>query len=39
MINSAKKLVNVRFATAAQTMIGAAEVLAYGTAVKLRKID
>ncbi|AEA46726.1 YbjQ family protein [Archaeoglobus veneficus] len=41
MINEAKKLgadavVNVRFATS-QTMAGAAELLAYGTAVKLRK--
>jgi uncharacterized protein YbjQ (UPF0145 family) len=42
MINEAKKLgadavVNVRFATS-QTMAGAAELLAYGTAVKLRKL-
>lgn len=40
MINEAKKLgadavVNVRFATS-QTMAGAAELLAYGTAVKLK---
>jgi len=31
------KLVNVRFTTS-QTMAGAAELLAYGTAVKLRKV-
>ncbi|KUK29515.1 MAG: hypothetical protein XD62_1398 [Methanosarcinales archeaon 56_1174] len=42
MINEAKKLgadavVNVRFTTS-QTMTGAAELLAYGTAVKLRKV-
>ena len=42
MINEAKKLgadavVNVRFATS-QTMGGAAELLAYGTAVKLKKL-
>ncbi len=42
MINEAKKLgadavVNVRFTTS-QTMAGAAELLAYGTAVKLRKV-
>ncbi len=42
MINEAKRLgadavVNVRFATA-QTIGGAAELLAYGTAVKLRRI-
>lgn len=41
MINEAKKLgadavLNVRFTTS-QTMAGAAELLAYGTAVKLRK--
>jgi uncharacterized protein YbjQ (UPF0145 family) len=41
MINEAKKLgadaiLNVRFATS-QTTAGAAELLAYGTAVKLRK--
>jgi len=41
MINEAKKLdadaiVNVRFATS-QTTAGAAELLAYGTAVKLKK--
>ena len=43
MVNAAKKLgadavVNVRFATS-QTMAGAAELLAYGTAVKLRKSE
>ena len=43
MINEAKRLnadavVNVRFATS-QTTAGAAELLAYGTAVKLRKLD
>ncbi len=42
MINEAKKLdadavVNVRFATS-QTMAGAAELLAYGTAVKLKRV-
>ncbi|MBC7114269.1 MAG: YbjQ family protein [Archaeoglobi archaeon] len=42
MINEAKKLgadavLNVRFTTS-QTMAGAAELLAYGTAVKLRKL-
>ncbi|MDI3502404.1 MAG: hypothetical protein PWR09_529 [Archaeoglobi archaeon] len=42
MINEAKKLgadavLNVRFTTS-QTMTGAAELLAYGTAVKLRKL-
>lgn len=41
MINEAKKLnadaiINVRFATS-QTTAGAAELLAYGTAVKLKK--
>jgi uncharacterized protein YbjQ (UPF0145 family) len=41
MINEAKKLgadaiINVRFTTS-QTMAGAAELLAYGTAVKLKK--
>uniref|UniRef100_A0A7C3VJB1 UPF0145 protein ENN70_06240 n=1 Tax=Archaeoglobus fulgidus TaxID=2234 RepID=A0A7C3VJB1_ARCFL len=43
MLNEAKKLgadavVNVRFATS-QTMAGAAELLAYGTAVKLRTVE
>lgn len=42
MINEAEKLgadaiVNVRFTTS-QTMAGAAELLAYGTAVKLKKV-
>lgn len=42
MINEAKKLgadavLNVRFTTS-QTMAGATELLAYGTAVKLRKL-
>ncbi|MBN1134492.1 MAG: YbjQ family protein [Methanosarcinaceae archaeon] len=42
MVDGAKKLdadavVNVRFTTS-QTMAGAAELLAYGTAVKLRKL-
>jgi len=42
MINEAEKLgadaiVNVRFTTL-QTMAGAAELLAYGTAVKLKKV-
>jgi uncharacterized protein YbjQ (UPF0145 family) len=42
MIKEAKKIgadavINVRFTTS-QTMAGAAELLAYGTAVKLRKI-
>jgi uncharacterized protein YbjQ (UPF0145 family) len=42
MIKEAKKIgadavINVRF-TNSQTMAGAAELLAYGTAVKLRKI-
>jgi len=41
MINEAKKIganavINVRFATS-QTMAGAAELLAYGTAVKIKK--
>jgi len=43
MANEAKKLsadavVNVRFTTS-QTMAGAAELLAYGTAVKLRAVE
>ncbi|WP_456467668.1 YbjQ family protein [Archaeoglobus sp.] len=43
MANEAKKLgadavINVRFATS-QTMAGAAELLAYGTAVKLRAVE
>ncbi len=43
MINEARKLgadavVNVRFATA-QTMAGAAELLAYGTAVRIRRVQ
>lgn len=42
MINEAKKvnadaIVNVRFATS-QTAAGAAELLAYGTAVKIKKV-
>lgn len=42
MVDDAKRLdadavVNVRFTTS-QTMAGAAEMLAYGTAVKLRKL-
>ena len=42
MVDDAKRLdadavVNVRFTTS-QTMAGAAELLAYGTAVKLRKL-
>jgi uncharacterized protein YbjQ (UPF0145 family) len=42
MVNEAKKMdaeaiVNLRFTTA-QTMAGAAEILAYGTAVKLRRV-
>jgi len=41
MINEAQKLgadavINVRFTTS-QTTVGAAELLAYGTAVRLRK--
>lgn len=43
MVNEAKRLgadavVNVRFTTS-QTMAGAAELLAYGTAVKLRAVE
>ncbi len=43
MVNEAKRLgadavVNVRFTTS-QTMAGAAELLAYGAAVKLRAVE
>jgi len=43
MINEAKKIgadavINIRFTTS-QTMAGAAELLAYGTAVKIKKKD